>query len=123
MLEHHGENCGSILTSSSLHNQVIKRLWRDLFQSVIVTFYCLFYHMEHHRTLDQLNEVDLHALHLPMINKSLDCFRSSWKVSSPHTLKACLYKAYYIIHKSLNIRVHIHIAKLCVAIHFVLRSE
>ena len=102
MLEHHGENCGSILTSSSLLNQVIEQLWRDLFQSVIVTFYCLFYHMEHQGTLDQLNEVDLHALHFPMINKSLDCFKLPWKVSSPHTLKACLYKAYYIIHKPLN---------------------
>ena len=64
-------------------------VWRDLFQSVIVTFYRLFYHMEHHGILDQLNEVHLFALHtysyLPRINKSLDCFRSSWNHHSIRT--------------------------------------
>ena len=52
-----------MITGSSVHNQQIERLWRDVFQSVIGMFYRLFYHMEHHDLLNPTNEIHLFALH------------------------------------------------------------
>ena len=52
-----------MITGSSVHNQRIERLWRDVFQSVIGMYYRLFYHMEHHGLLNATNEIHLFALH------------------------------------------------------------
>ena len=43
MLHHHRVERRSVLVSSSVHNQRIKRLWRDMHQCVTSTFYCLCY--------------------------------------------------------------------------------
>ena len=52
MIEHQLRGHGSFICGSSVHNQRIERLWRDLFQSCLVSFYDLFYDMEDNLLLD-----------------------------------------------------------------------
>ena len=62
-----------MITGSSVHNQRVERLWRDMHKSVTILYYRLFYFMEHNLLLNPLNELHLWALHyvfLPRINKA-----------------------------------------------------
>ena len=83
MLSHpaRGPGRGSMITGSSVHNQRIERLWRDVFAGVISLYYNLFSHLERTGTLDVDNEIHLFCLHyvyLPRINNHLHVWKEGW---------------------------------------------
>ena len=71
----------SVLVGSSVHNQRIERLWRDMHRCVTITFYRLFYYLQYHGLPNPIDDAHIFALHyiyLAHINKALVEFKDVW---------------------------------------------
>ena len=80
MVEQHSTT-DAVITGSSIHNERIERLWRDVFRCVGIVYHDYFRKLEEDGFLNPLNETDLYCLHyifIPRINSTLDSFIESW---------------------------------------------
>jgi hypothetical protein len=76
-----GREHNAAIRGSSVHNQRIERLWRDLWNGTTNVFYKLFYFLEDCGILDCNSDRHLWALHyvfLPRINAALCKFQQQW---------------------------------------------
>lgn len=83
MLSHpmRGPGRGTVIVGKSVHNQRIERLWRDVFEGVLMLYYHLFYYLESVQMLDPSDDVSTFCLHyvfVPRINQNLCEWKEAW---------------------------------------------
>ena len=74
MIATHNLDYSCVVTGSSVHNERVDRLWRDVHRCIASDFADTFRILERNGHLDPLNEVDMYCLHHifgPRINKCI----------------------------------------------------
>ncbi len=81
MISVRGPGRRSHIAGSSVHNQRIEGLWRDVYRCVCCSLHEVFYYLEAQGVLDPTNDSDLFVLRcvfVPVLNNLLSMFARAW---------------------------------------------